>query len=162
MRTCPKSSPQVMGKMRWPRLCESSCDVCSSTLEFRKRSLNYFLAAVAGLVVTPSRDTIERGVSESWGERHHLALCGRIVIGIHRTNKLDLHILQESQSTDSRDEGANCKGGKYVPEGPGSSPYVTSVGGTGPGETWPKPGADSEALGTLLGLLYVCLQIAWC
>ena len=24
------------------------------------------------------------------------------------------------------DEGANCKGDKFVPEGPGSSPYVTA------------------------------------
>ena len=28
------------------------------------------------------------------------------------------------------DEGANCKDGKFVPETPGSSPWVTSVGGT--------------------------------
>jgi len=28
------------------------------------------------------------------------------------------------------DEGANCKSDKYVPETPGSSPWVTSVGGT--------------------------------
>ena len=33
----------------------------------------------------------------------------------------------------SGDEGANCKGGKFVPEGPASSPYVTAVGGTKPG-----------------------------
>ena len=32
----------------------------------------------------------------------------------------------------SGDEGSNCKGGKFVPEGPGSSPYVTAVGGTMP------------------------------
>ena len=30
----------------------------------------------------------------------------------------------------SGDEGANCKGGKYVPEWPSSSPYITAVGGT--------------------------------
>lgn len=46
----------------------------------------------------------------------------------------------------SGDEGANCKGGKYVPEGPGSSPYVTSVGGTMPGlkglSHWPNPGGE--------------------
>lgn len=43
------------------------------------------------------------------------------------------------------DEGANCEGRKFVPEGPGSSPYVTAVGGTMPTSSWPKPGADSEA-----------------
>ena len=42
------------------------------------------------------------------------------------------------------DEGANCKGGKFVPEGPGSSPYVTSVGGTTAGPGYPTPGPDAE------------------
>jgi len=40
------------------------------------------------------------------------------------------------------DEGANCKGGKFVPEGPGSSPYVTAVGGTGPTSGYPKPTSE--------------------
>eukprot|EP00928_Gymnodinium_smaydae_P072082 TRINITY_DN55502_c0_g1_i1.p1 TRINITY_DN55502_c0_g1~~TRINITY_DN55502_c0_g1_i1.p1 ORF type:complete len:578 (-),score=108.93 TRINITY_DN55502_c0_g1_i1:87-1820(-) len=43
----------------------------------------------------------------------------------------------------SGDEGANCKGSSYVPEGPGSSPYVTAVGGTKPGSKWPQPGSES-------------------
>lgn len=47
------------------------------------------------------------------------------------------------------DEGANCKDQKFVPEGPGSSPYVTAVGGTAPGSSWPKAGPDSE---TAIGL----------
>ena len=34
----------------------------------------------------------------------------------------------------SGDEGANCKGGVYVPEWPSSSPYITAVGGTTDGE----------------------------
>jgi len=42
------------------------------------------------------------------------------------------------------DEGANCKGGKFVPEGPGSSPYVTAVGGTTAGPSYPSPGPDAE------------------
>jgi len=37
------------------------------------------------------------------------------------------------------DEGANCKGEKFVPEGPGSSPYVTAVGGTKGTSCWPTP-----------------------
>merc|ERR1712151_198537 len=41
------------------------------------------------------------------------------------------------------DEGANCKGGKFVPEGPGSSPYVTAVGGTMPAASYPEPGSES-------------------
>merc|ERR1712232_1274793 len=43
----------------------------------------------------------------------------------------------------SGDEGANCKGKKYVPEGPGSSPYVTGVGGTEPASGFPSPGSES-------------------
>jgi len=43
----------------------------------------------------------------------------------------------------SGDEGANCKGGKYVPETPGSSPYVTAVGGTQPANGFPSPGSES-------------------
>ena len=41
------------------------------------------------------------------------------------------------------DEGANCKGGKFVPEGPGSSPYVTAVGGTSAAAGYPKPGGET-------------------
>jgi len=44
------------------------------------------------------------------------------------------------------DEGANCKEDKYVPEGPGSSPYVTSVGGTQSTNCWPNPGCE-DAIG---------------
>lgn len=41
------------------------------------------------------------------------------------------------------DEGANCKSGVFVPEGPGSSPYVTSVGGTKPASGFPAPGSET-------------------
>lgn len=44
------------------------------------------------------------------------------------------------------DEGANCKGGKFVPEGPGSSPYVTAVGGASGTSCWPNPGCE-QAIG---------------
>merc|ERR1712048_806537 len=43
----------------------------------------------------------------------------------------------------SGDEGSNCKSGVFVPEGPGSSPYVTSVGGTQPASGFPAPGSES-------------------
>merc|ERR1712139_553175 len=47
--------------------------------------------------------------------------------------------------------GANCQSGGvpigselvFVPEGPGSSPYVTSVGGTQPADGWPAPGSET-------------------
>merc|ERR1719313_393630 len=41
------------------------------------------------------------------------------------------------------DEGANCEGGKFVPEGPGSSPYVTAVGGTEGTSCWPTPKCEA-------------------
>lgn len=45
------------------------------------------------------------------------------------------------------DEGANCKSvnhtDTFVPQGPGSSPYVTSVGGTKPTISYPKPGSEA-------------------
>jgi tripeptidyl-peptidase-1 len=43
----------------------------------------------------------------------------------------------------SGDEGSNCKGGKFVAETPGSSPYVTAVGGTEPTSGFPSPGSES-------------------
>merc|ERR1712139_136675 len=42
----------------------------------------------------------------------------------------------------SGDEGANCKSGKYVPETPSSSPWVTAVGGTKPASGFPAPGSE--------------------
>jgi len=44
----------------------------------------------------------------------------------------------------SGDEGANCEGSKFVPEGPGSSPYVTAVGGTAPTSGFPSPGSETS------------------
>ena len=43
----------------------------------------------------------------------------------------------------SGDEGANCKRGKFVPETPGSSPFVTAVGGTKPASGYPDPGGEA-------------------
>merc|ERR1712232_986914 len=42
----------------------------------------------------------------------------------------------------SGDSGANCKSGKYTPNMPASSPYVTAVGGTQPGLLHPQPGGE--------------------
>merc|ERR1712139_470143 len=43
----------------------------------------------------------------------------------------------------SGDEGANCDNGAYIPETPGSSPWVTAVGGTGPSSGYPAPGSET-------------------
>jgi len=42
----------------------------------------------------------------------------------------------------SGDSGANCTNGKFTPNGPADSPYVTSVGGTQPADAWPNPGGE--------------------
>merc|ERR1712232_1149369 len=44
----------------------------------------------------------------------------------------------------SGDSGANCNDGHFTPNGPASSPYVTAVGGTEPGNNpaWPRPGGE--------------------
>merc|ERR1711879_917705 len=42
----------------------------------------------------------------------------------------------------SGDSGVNCKDGHFTPNMPASSPYVTAVGGTQPGNAWPKPGGE--------------------
>jgi len=45
----------------------------------------------------------------------------------------------------SGDSGPNCKKGQFRPQGPASSPWVTAVGGTMGGNSWPSPGKpDSE------------------
>merc|ERR1711865_109085 len=43
----------------------------------------------------------------------------------------------------SGDSGATCKGGKYQPNMPATSPYVTAVGGTQPTSMFPAPGSES-------------------
>jgi len=43
----------------------------------------------------------------------------------------------------SGDSGANCKGGKFTPNMPASSPYVTAVGGTEPASGFPAPKSES-------------------
>jgi len=47
----------------------------------------------------------------------------------------------------SGDSGANCKlDGKFHPQTPGSSPWITAVGGTMPTDTWPQPGGEAAIL----------------
>merc|ERR1711959_457662 len=43
----------------------------------------------------------------------------------------------------SGDSGASCKSGKFTPNMPASSPYVTSVGGTEPASGFPAPNSES-------------------
>jgi len=43
----------------------------------------------------------------------------------------------------SGDSGATCRAGKFTPNFPASSPYVTAVGGTQPESGFPAPGSES-------------------
>lgn len=43
----------------------------------------------------------------------------------------------------SGDSGATCKNGKFTPNMPASSPYVTAVGGTEPASGFPQPHSES-------------------
>lgn len=43
----------------------------------------------------------------------------------------------------SGDSGANCESGSFKPQTPGSSPYITAVGGTQPTAEYPVPGSES-------------------
>lgn len=45
----------------------------------------------------------------------------------------------------SGDSGANCERGRFVPNGPATSPYVTAVGGTGSTAQWPAPGGEKAS-----------------
>jgi tripeptidyl-peptidase-1 len=50
----------------------------------------------------------------------------------------------------SGDSGASCKSGKFTPNMPASSPYVTAVGGTAPASGFPSPTSE-EAIGLSSG-----------
>eukprot|EP00927_Polykrikos_kofoidii_P037338 TRINITY_DN3148_c0_g1_i1.p1 TRINITY_DN3148_c0_g1~~TRINITY_DN3148_c0_g1_i1.p1 ORF type:complete len:565 (-),score=77.54 TRINITY_DN3148_c0_g1_i1:242-1936(-) len=50
----------------------------------------------------------------------------------------------------SGDSGATCVGGKFTPNTPASSPFVTAVGGTQPSSSFPQPGSE-EAIGLSSG-----------
>lgn len=43
----------------------------------------------------------------------------------------------------SGDSGATCKGNKFTPNMPASSPYVTAVGGTQPATGYPSPNSET-------------------
>jgi tripeptidyl-peptidase-1 len=86
-------------------------------------------------------DTIPKIFSTSYGEDENswsLEAATRLNTEFQKAGARGISLLYASG-----DEGANCKSGKFVPEGPGSSPYVTSVGGTEPSGSWPAPGGET-------------------
>mmetsp|Transcript_3469 Transcript_3469/g.5577 ORF Transcript_3469/g.5577 Transcript_3469/m.5577 type:complete len:601 (-) Transcript_3469:15-1817(-) len=79
--------------------------------------------------------------STSYGEDENswsYAAADRLNVEFQKAGVRGISILYASG-----DAGSNCqKDGQFAPEGPGSSPYVTAVGGTKPGHHWPKPGSE--------------------
>jgi tripeptidyl-peptidase-1 len=88
-----------------------------------------------------SDDDIPKIFSTSYGEDEgswSYAAAQRLNVEFMKAGARGISLLYASG-----DEGANCKGGVFVPEGPGSSPYVTAVGGTQGTWSWPQPGAET-------------------
>lgn len=85
-------------------------------------------------------DDVPKIFSTSYGEDEaswSLPAAERLNVEFQKAGARGISLLYASG-----DEGANCKRGRYVPEGPGSSPWVTAVGGTAPTATWPQPGSE--------------------
>eukprot|EP00450_Noctiluca_scintillans_P013753 CAMPEP_0194496616 /NCGR_PEP_ID=MMETSP0253-20130528/13824_1 /TAXON_ID=2966 /ORGANISM="Noctiluca scintillans" /LENGTH=574 /DNA_ID=CAMNT_0039338035 /DNA_START=106 /DNA_END=1830 /DNA_ORIENTATION=- len=90
---------------------------------------------------TTSDDDIPKIFSSSYGEDEgswSYAAAQRLNVEFMKAGARGISLLYASG-----DEGANCKSGVFVPEGPGSSPYVTAVGGTEGTWSWPQPGAET-------------------
>jgi len=86
-------------------------------------------------------DSIPKIFSTSYGEDESswsLEAATRLNVEFQKAGARGISLLYAAG-----DEGSNCKGGVFVPEGPGSSPYVTSVGGTKPASGWPAPGGET-------------------
>jgi len=99
-------------------------------------------------LASTSDDDVPKVFSTSYGEDESswsYAAASRLNVEFMKAGARGISLLYASG-----DEGANCEHSKYVPEGPGSSPYVTAVGGTQPGSAFPKPGSE-EGIGLSSG-----------
>eukprot|EP01065_Artemidia_motanka_P015120 TRINITY_DN189_c0_g1_i1.p1 TRINITY_DN189_c0_g1~~TRINITY_DN189_c0_g1_i1.p1 ORF type:complete len:544 (+),score=205.96 TRINITY_DN189_c0_g1_i1:70-1701(+) len=88
-----------------------------------------------------SDEEVPKLFSTSYGEDENswsLAAAQRLNVEFQKAGTRGITLLYASG-----DEGANCVGGKFVPETPSSSPYVTAVGGTAPGSNFPSPGSET-------------------
>lgn len=92
-------------------------------------------------VASTSDDVVPLVFSTSYGEDENswsVSAAQRLNAEFMKTGARGISLLYASG-----DEGANCKSGKYVPETPSSSPWVTAVGGTGPVSGFPSPGSET-------------------
>ena len=106
-------------------------------------------------VGTTSDDAVPKLFSTSYGEDENswsLPAATRLNAEFQKVGARGISLLYASG-----DEGANCKGGKFVAEGPGSSPFVTAVGGTQPTSGFPQPGSE-EAVGLSSGGFSSCAR----
>merc|ERR1712224_1189243 len=88
-----------------------------------------------------SDDTIPKIFSTSYGEDENswsFEAASRLNVEFQKAGARGISLLYAAG-----DEGAYCKHSVFVPEGPGSSPYVTSVGGTQPASGFPAPGSET-------------------
>jgi len=98
-----------------------------------------FMKWLTQLSSTPDSDT-PKIFSTSYGEDEgswSYAAAQRLNVEFQKAGVRGVSLLFASG-----DSGANCKGGRFTPNMPASSPYVTAVGGTQPGNAWPKPGGE--------------------
>jgi tripeptidyl-peptidase-1 len=106
-----------------------------------------FMKWLTQMASTPD-ETVPLIFSTSYGEDEaswSYAAADRLNVEFAKAGTRGISLLYASG-----DEGANCEKGKYVPETPSSSPYVTAVGGTGPTTGYPKPGFE-EGIGLSSG-----------
>lgn len=99
-----------------------------------------FLKWLTALSSTSDPD-VPKVFSTSYGEDEgswSLAAATRLNVEFQKAGVRGISLLFASG-----DEGANCKAGRFTPQTPGSSPYVTAVGGTTATATWPSPGGES-------------------
>lgn len=100
-----------------------------------------FLKWLMQLSTTNDAD-VPKIFSTSYGEDEgswSLAAAQRLNVEFQKAGARGISLLFASG-----DSGPNCKDGKFRPNGPASSPWVTAVGGTSQGKIWPKPGPDAE------------------
>mmetsp|Transcript_39603 Transcript_39603/g.93323 ORF Transcript_39603/g.93323 Transcript_39603/m.93323 type:complete len:582 (-) Transcript_39603:209-1954(-) len=94
------------------------------------------------MVSSTSDAEVPKVFSTSYGEdegRWSLSAAKRLNVEFQKAGVRGISLLFASG-----DQGANCKGDKFYPQGPASSPWVTAVGGTTAGSSWPAPGPDAE------------------
>merc|ERR1719215_2604248 len=99
-----------------------------------------FLTWLQGMSTTDD-ETIPKIFSTSYGEDDNswsFEAASRLNVEFQKAGARGISLLYAAG-----DEGATCKDGKFTPNMPASSPYVTAVGGTKPASGFPAPSSES-------------------